>query len=668
MKRLSIISGLLLLAMASASMADPRPDLVAKVKAGKLKEARVSWWGFDPNDSTSFLQAAINSRVPRLIVDALPNTWYATPLRCVSNQEIVFEKGARLAAKRNAFQNKGDTLLTLSLVTNVTLRGPGAEIRMFRDDYAAAPYDLGTVGFRNTISIFGCANVTIDGLSLTQSGGTAVHIDCARGKYSLPSTNIRITGCAISKSCRRGVFVAGCDGVTLENVSIAETSGYWPNSGIGIASEGGPHLLRNVTFKNCRVSSCSGYGIDAFLGGVRKQDAPAVDVSFAGCSFKDCDIGLSYNGTSPCPPYPRGTVAFTDSVFERTRRHAIKITQKPLDSVKMTFTNCQLDGCCVNSPTLPDIDLFSGNDFDPPVDGIAFVNLAINHYAAKRDWISRPSGNWAATDVKAISGKVRVQTQNSKKDTTLDSFWRKATFLPRAHEATPPRIAFRPANMNVSVTDTAKGETVALAPLKAKGNVRYAFYAEKARTVHFRARYLPINKQRGSSPIVIRPYGEEKVVSQAFLPDFHEKGASDRTLSFSVPAAGFYSMDVRPGHNAFMLTATDVPVALDVSERAQVCQGSECTLYFTPARGRPFAVFTCGAAAFDVIQQNGTSALKGEGGRDWSRFRGSSWGMNDLWSLALSKPKKGGLGEYNVDLTGMPGFFFLSEKKYWRVK
>ena len=222
--------------------------------------------------------------------------------------------------------------------------------------------------------------------------------------------------------------------------------------------------------------------------------------------------------------------------------------------------------------------------------------------------------------------------------------------------------------MNVAVTDTAKGEAVPLAPLKAKGNVRYAFYADKAGTVRFRARYLPLNKQRSSSPIVIRPYGEEKTVSQAYLPDFHEDGAGDRTLSFNVPAAGIYSMDVRPGYNAFMLTATDVPVALDVSDRDQLCLGSECTVFFTPPRGRPFAVFTCGSAAFDVLQPNGTSALKGDGGRDWSRFRGSSWGMNDLWSLALSKPKKGGLGEYHVDLTGMPGFFFLSNKKYWRVK
>ena len=40
-------------------LAEARPDLVAKVARGELKEARASWWGFDKADATKFLQAAI---------------------------------------------------------------------------------------------------------------------------------------------------------------------------------------------------------------------------------------------------------------------------------------------------------------------------------------------------------------------------------------------------------------------------------------------------------------------------------------------------------------------------------------------------------------------------------------------------------------------------------
>ena len=75
--------------------AEPRPDLVTKVQSGTLKEARASWWGFDREDSTKFLQAAIDSRVPRLIVDRMESPWVVLPLQGVSNQELVLGEDSK---------------------------------------------------------------------------------------------------------------------------------------------------------------------------------------------------------------------------------------------------------------------------------------------------------------------------------------------------------------------------------------------------------------------------------------------------------------------------------------------------------------------------------------------------------------------------------------------
>ena len=81
------------------------PEKVAQVMAGELKEARVSWWGFNPEDSTEFLEAAIKSKVPKLIVDKQPSPWIAgKTLLLVSNQEIVFEEGVELLAKKGCFK------------------------------------------------------------------------------------------------------------------------------------------------------------------------------------------------------------------------------------------------------------------------------------------------------------------------------------------------------------------------------------------------------------------------------------------------------------------------------------------------------------------------------------------------------------------------------------
>jgi hypothetical protein len=85
-----------------------RPELVQEVLTGKRDEARVSWWGFDPTDSTEFLQAAINSRAKRLVIDRQESAWVTRPLTGVSDQEIVFEETTELVALKGGFHAKGD--------------------------------------------------------------------------------------------------------------------------------------------------------------------------------------------------------------------------------------------------------------------------------------------------------------------------------------------------------------------------------------------------------------------------------------------------------------------------------------------------------------------------------------------------------------------------------
>jgi hypothetical protein len=59
----ALIVVLLLCAISPASHAQiaPDPQAVEEVAAGKRTVANAAWWGFDPVDSTLFLQAAINN-------------------------------------------------------------------------------------------------------------------------------------------------------------------------------------------------------------------------------------------------------------------------------------------------------------------------------------------------------------------------------------------------------------------------------------------------------------------------------------------------------------------------------------------------------------------------------------------------------------------------------
>ncbi len=663
-----LVSWTVCLLVVSAAFA-ANPAMVAKVKAGQVKEARVSWWGFSPDDATSFLQAAIDSRVPRLILDAMPNSWYVRPIRLVSNQEIVFEKGARLAAKQGAFQNPGDILLTLSNLTNVTIRGQGGEIRMFRDDYAAAPYDAGRIGGRHAIFIRSCAHVTIDGLTIRQSGGDGITVNNHGNQYNRPSTDIRISGCTIRQCAHAGLAIGGVDGLVVENVRIDGTSGAWPKSGISIVTDNTGHLVRNVAFKDCTIGDNEYDGIGISLSGTappKSLKPQPVDILFEKCAVSGNDHGFEYSGTGSPGQYARGKIAFTGCTFTGVRRSAAKFSRKPLVGPVVEFSDCVFENCSFKAKAEPEIKLGIGTDEEPPVDGIHFRNVEFRR-DDKFEWISKITGNWVAAEIRDISGRVRTVIHTAKKDIQLGPMWCRQNFPPKSPGATPKRFTFDPAA--AIVADQCPGETVELEPLSMRSSGRYVFYVDSPRTVVFRARYIPISKQRNSTPITVRKVGGDKDVASAYLPDFHEKGRGDARLAFKIPEAGFYTMSVSPGNNAFMLTKSDVPVAYDFNGGARTFQGIETTVYITPSGGRHAAFFISGYAALDLRRADNSVALKHETGTsDWSRYMTQCFGIKNIWPLKIGKPKNGSLCDFQLDLVGIHEHLFLSPKKVWYVR
>jgi hypothetical protein len=169
--------GLLVVSISAGAQDFAQPRLVQEVLEGKRDQARVSWWGFDAQDSTGFLQAAINSRVKHLVLDRQESAWMTRPLTGVSNQEIIFEPGTELVALKGAFQPKGDCVLSFCECENVILRGKRkdggktARIRMHKEDYQSGAYEKSE--WRHGLSICGCRNVRIQDLALEQTGGMA---------------------------------------------------------------------------------------------------------------------------------------------------------------------------------------------------------------------------------------------------------------------------------------------------------------------------------------------------------------------------------------------------------------------------------------------------------------------------------------------------------------
>lgn len=148
----------------------PNPALVEKVLRGELTEARATWWGYDKEDSTRFLQAAIDSKVPRLIISPKPGAWRVNGLRGVSGQELYFEGDAHIVSRAGA--DAARPLLDLSGLHDVDVVAFAAAV--------GGDLDVRETPGRVTLSIAGANRVRIEGLGLIDRKDAAFVADGAR--------------------------------------------------------------------------------------------------------------------------------------------------------------------------------------------------------------------------------------------------------------------------------------------------------------------------------------------------------------------------------------------------------------------------------------------------------------------------------------------------------
>jgi len=138
----------------------PDPAAVAEVLAGKRTTASAAWWGFDPEDATASIQSALDSGARQVVIPNTGRPWIVRPIRLSkSDQEVLFEKGVSVVAKKGEFKDGGDCLFQATNVRNLVLRGPGAILEMRKTDYWGDDYPGGQ--WRHGLSLRGCSNVQV---------------------------------------------------------------------------------------------------------------------------------------------------------------------------------------------------------------------------------------------------------------------------------------------------------------------------------------------------------------------------------------------------------------------------------------------------------------------------------------------------------------------------
>lgn len=311
------------------------PQAVTEIEGGTRTEASVAWWGFDAEDATACMQAAIDSKASKLIVPYMGEPWIVRPVKLRSDLELCFEPGVKVLAKKGAFKGKGDSLFTAVNCKNITMKGYGARLRMHKADYQSDAYEKAE--WRMCLDFMGCSNIRIEGLYLENSGGDGIYLGATSEQPWCADVVIRDVVCW--NHHRQGISVIGAVNLLIENCSLLGTRGTAPEAGIDLEPNHENEQMTNVVVRNCTMANNEGSGILVYLKHLRKTSVP-VSILFENCHVRSgSDQGIAVGAVGD--DGPEGWIEFRNCTIENTGNGGTYVYDKSATAAEVRFINCK---------------------------------------------------------------------------------------------------------------------------------------------------------------------------------------------------------------------------------------------------------------------------------------------------------------------------------------
>jgi hypothetical protein len=386
------------------------------VRAGRCKVARAAWWGFQPEESTKALQAAINSGAEKVIVEKMQSPWIVDRIKLAGNQELVFEKGVVVLAKKGAFHGPSDSLFSAAGKSNIKLTGCGAPhvvLQMRRDDYASREYSKAE--WRTVLELTSCSNVTISGLTLAESGGDGIYLGTSRG--SEPCKNVVIRDVICDRNYRQGISVINAENLLIENCALRNTGGTSPRAGIDFEPNSPAERLVNCVMRNCLIENNEGYALQIYAPMFDATTAP-VSMRLENCVTRGTNHGSLFIATS-CGKKGsvQGTIELSHCRFEDVGRAGITVASNSAHGVKIRFADCTLaDPAEKPSVRSPIVFQSRKGDLDD-IGGVEFTGLTI------KETTNRPLMkfyNDSGRRVRGLSGSLAVERDGKRTNYVVD--------------------------------------------------------------------------------------------------------------------------------------------------------------------------------------------------------------------------------------------------------
>ena len=309
---------------------------VADILAGKSKVANAAWWGFDKEDSTAAIQNAINSGAKEVIVPFMGSDWIVRPIHLVSNQQITFEPGVVVTAKKGEFKGVNDSLFIAAHKQNITLIGYGATLRMHKEDYRD-PNQYKKAEWRMGFYLRSCSEIKILGLTIRDTGGDGIYL----GNKRQPAycKDVLIKDCIFDNNYRQGISIIGAVNLLIENCLFKNTSGTGPADGIDFEPNNEQNKMVNCTVRNCVFENNEGDGIQVSVSKLTEK-TENISVLIENCYVKSSGKFGFIVGTVRKVGV-KGLIEFRNCTVENTQGPGFIIWDTPAGSVNIRFTNCK---------------------------------------------------------------------------------------------------------------------------------------------------------------------------------------------------------------------------------------------------------------------------------------------------------------------------------------
>ena len=455
---LAALLGLPLACTSATEIVPPNAKAIADVQAGRTETAKASWWGFDPADSTKALQAAFNSRGKRIVIEDMGKPWIVTTIRLPSDKEIIFESGVVVEAKRGEFLGKGDCLFLASGIKNLSLQGNGATLRMHKGDYHKAPYELAE--WRHALSLRGCENVTVEDLTLADSGGDGIYLGV--GANNATNLNITIRDVVCDGNNRQGISVITAENLLIEDCAFINTRGTAPEAGIDFEPNRPQERLVNCVLRNCRSENNAGHAYHFYLGQMHEESPPA-SIRLENCTSKGNERYSTYLGIANRKGERtiRGSIEYIDCQFDADQGAAVYINGNEADGCKIRLERCEIIRRDEPDSRTAPITIVAPRQLDLDAGNVEIIDCVI------RDSIDRQPIALSAspmTGLRNVCGSLRVESPSGTKDYMLDEKQLSEWFPTQGLVAQIPRFDFdwrkvKPLNVEMA---PAKGNTFRL--------------------------------------------------------------------------------------------------------------------------------------------------------------------------------------------------------------